>query len=106
MLLALVIGGAIVRAALLLGRAGVAVDIAGGHLAEDGEEDREAEIAAETPPHTSLKKSQVETELHCMAHKKVATWIQLSKKVRTSYWTVAARVIIFQLATRYLTPTG
>lgn len=44
---------------LLLGRAGVTVDIAGGHLAEDGEEDGEAEVAAETPPHTTLKQRKV-----------------------------------------------
>lgn len=47
--------GAFVKVTLLLGGAGVAVDVAGGHLAKDGEEDGEAEVAAETPPHTALK---------------------------------------------------
>lgn len=54
MLLALLIGGTVIEVTLLLGGAGVAVDVAGGHLAEDGEEDREAEVAAETPPHSTL----------------------------------------------------
>lgn len=54
-LLTLLIGRAVVLATLLLGGAGVAVDVAGGHLAEDGEEDGEAEVAAETPPHAALK---------------------------------------------------
>lgn len=54
-LLALLIGGPVVLVTLLLGGGGVAVDVAGGHLTEDGEEDGEAEVAAETPPHTTLK---------------------------------------------------
>lgn len=56
-LLTLLIGRAVVLAALLLGGAGVAADVASGHLAEDGEEDGEAEVAAETPPHTTLKEN-------------------------------------------------
>lgn len=56
-LLTLLIGGAVVVVTLLLGGVGVAVDVAGGHLAEDGEEDGEAEVAAKTPPHTPLKQS-------------------------------------------------
>lgn len=53
MLLTLLVG-AFVEVTLLLGGAGVAGDIPGGHLAKDGEEDREAEVAAKTPPHTTL----------------------------------------------------
>lgn len=53
--------------ALLLGRAGVAVDVPGGHLAEDGEEDGEAEIAAEAPPHATLKQRQVEVRRNLSA---------------------------------------
>lgn len=58
-LLPLLIGGAVVMVTLLLGGGGVAVDVASGHLAEDGEEDGEAEVAAETPPHTTLKYNPV-----------------------------------------------
>lgn len=54
-LLPLLAVGAVVVVALLLGGSGVAVDVAGGHLTEDGEEDGEAEVAAEGPPHATLK---------------------------------------------------
>ena len=66
-LLTLLIEGAVFLAALLLSRAVVAVDVASGQLAEDGEEDREAEVAAETPPHTTLRgrngKNHLRTEV-------------------------------------------
>lgn len=54
MLLTLLIGGALIEAVLFLSGAGVAVDIPRGQLAQDGEHDREAEVAAEAPPHATL----------------------------------------------------
>ncbi|TNN38990.1 ADP-ribosylation factor-like protein 8A [Liparis tanakae] len=58
--LPLLVGGAVVVAALLLGGARVAVDVSGRHLAEDGEEDGEAEVEAEAPPHAALQRSRSE----------------------------------------------
>lgn len=62
MLLTLVAGRAVVQASLLLRRTGVAVDVAGCHLAEDGEEDWQAEVAAEAPPHATLRDEVRERE--------------------------------------------